>query len=149
MLALNKLLQCHWKGSYWWQWFMGLPCLYQSKSNWKGKPYPLSEKIDCGGLMEPNLGARRTTKHMWQLQAEPQKLWRANQITAPNLSQPAPDKHRNDLQKQGFSATQEGMRTNPTMSIFGTKSALTSNPTHQPTGWQYGHRTLWILDHNH
>ena len=29
------------------------------------------------------------------------------QITAPNLSQPAPDEHLNDLQKQGFSAIQE------------------------------------------
>jgi hypothetical protein len=28
-------------------------------------------------------------------------------ITAPNLSQPAPDEHLNDLQKQGFSAIQE------------------------------------------
>jgi ubiquitin C-terminal hydrolase len=27
-------------------------------------------------------------------------------ITAPNFSQPAPDEHLNDLQKQGFSATQ-------------------------------------------
>jgi hypothetical protein len=30
------------------------------------------------------------------------------QITAPNLSPPAPDEHLNDLQKQGFSAIQEG-----------------------------------------
>jgi len=30
------------------------------------------------------------------------------QITAPNVSQPAPDEHLNDLQKQGFSAIQEG-----------------------------------------
>jgi hypothetical protein len=30
------------------------------------------------------------------------------QITAPKLSQPAPDGHLNDLQKQGFSAIQEG-----------------------------------------
>ena len=35
------------------------------------------------------------------------------QITAPNLSQPAPDKHLNDLQKQGFSATQEGNAYQP------------------------------------
>jgi hypothetical protein len=28
-------------------------------------------------------------------------------ITAPNLPQPAPDKHFNDLQKQGFLANQE------------------------------------------
>ena len=30
------------------------------------------------------------------------------QITAPNLSHPAPDEHLNDLHKQGFSAIQEG-----------------------------------------
>jgi len=82
MLAKNKLLQRHWKGNYWCQWFMGLPCLYQSESNWKGKPHPLlSEKRYCGSLMEPNLGARRTTKHVWKLQAEPQKLWKANHRT--------------------------------------------------------------------
>ena len=47
----------------------------------KRKAYPLSEKRDCGSLMEPNLGARRTTKHVWKLQAEPQKVWRANHCT--------------------------------------------------------------------
>jgi hypothetical protein len=30
----------------------------------KEKPYLLSEKRDCGNLMEPNLGARRTSKHV-------------------------------------------------------------------------------------
>ena len=30
----------------------------------KEKPYLLSEKRDRGSLMEPNLGARRTTKHV-------------------------------------------------------------------------------------
>jgi hypothetical protein len=56
-------------------------------------------------------------------------------IAAPNLSQPAPDEHLNDLQKQGFSAIQE-----ETMSTFGTKLALTSNPpTHRLT---LGHRAL-------
>ena len=34
-------------------------------------------------------------------------------ITAPNLSQPALDKHIFDLQKQGFSATQEGNAYQP------------------------------------
>ena len=34
---------------------------FQKKEN----SYPLlSEKRDCGGFMEPNLGARRTTKHV-------------------------------------------------------------------------------------
>ena len=32
---------------------------------------------------------------------------------APNLSQPAPDEHLNDLQKQGFSAIQEGNKYQP------------------------------------
>ena len=31
-----------------------------------------SEKRDCGSLMETNLGARRSTKHVCKLQAEPQ-----------------------------------------------------------------------------
>ena len=35
------------------------------------------------------------------------------QITAPNLSQPALDEHLNDLQKQGFSAIQEGNNYQP------------------------------------
>ena len=34
-------------------------------------------------------------------------------IAAPNLSQPAPDEHLNDLQKQGFSAIQEGNAYQP------------------------------------
>ena len=34
-------------------------------------------------------------------------------IAAPNLSQPAPDEHLNDLQKQGFSAIQEGNKYQP------------------------------------
>ena len=56
------------------------------------------------------------------------------QITAPNLPQPAPDEHLNDLEKQGFSAIKRAMRTNPTMSIFGKKLPLTSNPpTHRLT----------------
>ena len=55
-------------------------------------------------------------------------------IAAPNLSKPAPDEHLNDLQKQGFSAIKRATSTNPTMSIFGTKLALTSNPpTHRLT----------------
>jgi hypothetical protein len=55
-------------------------------------------------------------------------------IAAPNLSQPAPDNHLNDLQKQGSLPPKRAMRTNPTMSIFRTKSALASNPpTHRLT----------------
>jgi hypothetical protein len=35
------------------------------------------------------------------------------QITAPNLSQPAPDQHLSYLQKQGFSVIQEGNKYQP------------------------------------
>ena len=56
------------------------------------------------------------------------------QITAPNLSQPAPDKHLNDLQKQGFSATQEGNTYQPYNVDLRNKVKLTSNPpTHRLT----------------
>ena len=55
-------------------------------------------------------------------------------IAAPNLSQPAPDEHLNDLQKKGYLPSKRAIRINPTMSIFGTKLALTSNPpTHRLT----------------
>jgi len=54
------------------------------------------------------------------------------QTTTPNLSQPAPDEHLNDLQKQGSLPPKRAIRTNPTMSIFGAKLPLTSNPpTHR------------------
>jgi hypothetical protein len=44
---------------------MGLPLLYYYELKWKGKSYPLlSEKRYRGSFMEPNLGARRTTKHV-------------------------------------------------------------------------------------
>ena len=56
------------------------PACINLKPKWKEKSYPLlSEKRECGGFMEPShLGAKRTTKHVWKLQAEPQNLWRAN-----------------------------------------------------------------------
>ena len=124
---------------------MGLPCLYQLEPKWKEKSYHLlSEKRDCGGFMEPNLGARRTTKHMWKLQAEPQWVWRAHRRT--KLISARTSLHLNVLQNKG-SLPKRATRTNPTMSIFGTKSALTSNPpTHRLTLWSQG---MWILDHNH
>ena len=144
MLAKNKLLQHHWNGSYWCQWFLGLPCLYQLEPKWKERSYPLlSEKRDCGGFMDPNLGAKRTTKHVWKLQSL-NKF--EEHIAAPNLSQPAPDKHLNDLQKQGFSAIQEGNAYQPYNGNLQNKVSF-DHPTHQPTGWHYGHRALWVLDH--
>jgi hypothetical protein len=55
-------------------------------------------------------------------------------IAAPNLSQPAPDEHLNDLKNKGSLPSKRAMRTNPTKSIFETKLALTSNPpTHRLT----------------
>jgi hypothetical protein len=56
--------------------------------------------------MEPNLGARRTTNMCESFAQSLNKF--EKHITAPNLSQPAPDEHLNDLQKQRFSAIQEG-----------------------------------------
>jgi len=56
--------------------------------------------------MEPNLGARRTTNMCESFKQSLNNF--EEQITAPNVSQPAPDEHLNDLQKQGFSAIQEG-----------------------------------------
>ena len=111
---------------------MGLPCLYQSEPKWKGEPYLLSEKRDCGSLMEFNLGVRRTTKHMWKLQAEPQNY--EVQITVPDLSQPTTDKHLNDLQKQGFSAIQEDNAYQPYNVGLRIKVSMTSYPpTHRLT----------------
>ena len=70
-------------------------------------------------------------------------------ITAPNLFQPAPDEHLNDLQKQGFSAIQEGNMYQPYLQCRSSEQSWLWHPTHQPTGWHYGHRALWVLDHNH
>ena len=56
------------------------------------------------------------------------------QITAPKLSQPAPDEHLNDLQKQGFAAIQEGNTYQPYNVDLRNKVKLTSNPpTHRLT----------------
>ena len=55
-------------------------------------------------------------------------------IGAPNLSQPSPDEHLNDLENKGSLPSKRELSTNPTMLIFGTKLALTSNPpTHRLT----------------
>ena len=56
------------------------------------------------------------------------------QITAPNLSQPALDEHLNDLQKQGFSAIQEDNKYQPYNVDFRNKVSFDSNPpTHRLT----------------
>ena len=56
------------------------------------------------------------------------------QITTPNLSQHASDKHLIDLKNKGSLPPKRAIPTNTTMSIIGTKSALTSNPpTHRLT----------------
>ena len=84
---------------------MGLPCLYQSESKWKGKPYPLSEKeiveVSWNPTWEPE-ELQNTCESFKQSLNKSEE-----HIAAPNLSQPAPDEHLNNLQKQGFSAIQE------------------------------------------
>ena len=92
---------------------MGLPCLYLPEPIWKEKSYPLlSQK-------------REIVEVSWNSNWEPEELKNTcesfkqslinyeEQITAPNLSQPAPNKHLNDLHKQGFFATQEGNTYQP------------------------------------
>jgi len=92
---------------------MGLPCLYLPEPIWKEKSYPLlSQK-------------REIVEVSWNSTWEPEELKNTcesfkqslinyeEQITAPNLSQPAPNKHLNDLHKQGFFATQEGNTYQP------------------------------------
>jgi hypothetical protein len=55
-------------------------------------------------------------------------------IAAQNLSQHAPDEHLNDLQKQGFSAIQEGNAYQPYNVDLRNKVSLTpSPPTHRLT----------------
>jgi len=143
MLAWNKLLQRHWKGSYWCQWFMGLPCLYQSELKWKGKPYPLSEKRACRGFMEPNLGARKATKYVWKLQAEPQKLSRAN-YHAKLISARTRWTHKWSS-KRRFSAIQEGNAYQPYNGDLQNKVSFDIQPTNpQADITATGHCEYWI-----
>ena len=64
------------------------------------------------------------------------------QITVPNLSQPAPDEHLNDLQKQGFSATQEGNTYQPYNVDLRNKVSFDIQPTNSRP--QAGHCEYWI-----
>jgi len=47
----------------------------------------------------------------------------------PNLSQPAPDEHINDLQKEGFSAIQEGNAYQPYNGDLENKVSFDIQPT--------------------
>ena len=68
------------------------------------------------------------------------------QITAPNLSLPAPDEHLNDLQKQGFSAIQEGNAYQPyNVDLPNKVSFLDIQPTNpQADITATGHCEYWI-----
>jgi len=48
------------------------PACINLNQNEKESRTLFQKKRDCGSHMEPNLGARRTTKHVQKLQAEPQ-----------------------------------------------------------------------------
>ena len=66
-------------------------------------------------------------------------------IAAPNLSQPAPDEHLNDLQKQGFSAIQEGNKYQPYNVDLRTKVSFDIQPTNpQADITVTGHCEYWI-----
>ena len=113
------------------------PACINLNQKWKGEPYPLSEKRDCGSFMERNLGVRRNSKHVLKLQAGPQKVWR------PSLHQTYLSLHQMDtwmiFKNKGSLPSKRAIRTNPTVSIFGTKLALTSNPpTHRLTSRPQG-----------
>jgi hypothetical protein len=67
------------------------------------------------------------------------------QITAPNLFQPAPDEHLNDLQKQGFSAIQEGNTYQPYNVDLRNKVSFDIQPTTpQADITATGHCEYWI-----
>ena len=67
------------------------------------------------------------------------------QITAANLSQPAPDEHLNDLQNQGFSAIQEGNAYQPYDVDLRNKISFDIQPTNpQADITATGHCEHWI-----
>jgi hypothetical protein len=72
------------------------------------------------------------------------------QITAPNVSQPAPDEHLNDLQKQGFSAIQEGNTYQPYSVDLPNKVSFDIQPTNpQADITATGHCEYWITTIDH
>ena len=100
---------------------------------------------------------REIVEVSWNPTWEPeelQKIWESfkqslknyeEQITASNLSQPAPDKHLNDLQKQGFSATQEGNTYQPYNVDLRNKVNFDMQPTNpQADITATGHCEYWI-----
>ena len=67
------------------------------------------------------------------------------QITAPNLFQTAPDEHLNILQKQGFSAIQEGNAYQPYNADLRNKVSFDIQPTNpQADITATGHCEYWI-----
>ena len=67
------------------------------------------------------------------------------QITAPNLSQPAPDQHLNDLQKQGLSAIQKDNAYQPYNADLRNKVSFDIQPTNlQADITSTGHCKYWI-----
>jgi len=117
---------------------MGLPSLCSLNWKWKERTdLKISRKRAGESLVEPNMGARLSCKTHESFRRSLQ-IYKEH-ITAPNLPQPAPDTHLNDLQKQGFQPTMKEAPTSPMTSNFGTKSVLTSSPptlkqTLQPLG---------------
>jgi len=101
---------------------MGLPCLYKMK-----------RKIVLSTLRKEWLwrfhgtqpGSQKNCKTRVKLQAEPQKVWRANHCT--KLISVC-TRWTPECKNKGSLPSKRAVRTNPTMSIFGTKLALTSNP---------------------
>jgi len=66
-------------------------------------------------------------------------------IAAPNLSQPAPDEHLNDLQKQGFSAIQEDNAYQPYNVDLRNEVSFDIQPTNpQADITATGHCEYWI-----
>jgi hypothetical protein len=71
------------------------------------------------------------------------------QITVPDLSQPTTDKHLNDLQKQKFSATQEGNTYQPYNVDIQNKVSFDIQPTNLKADiMATGHCEYWITTNN-
>jgi hypothetical protein len=93
--------------------------------------------------MEPNVGARRTT-NTWESFKQSLNTFEEH-IAAPNLSQPAPDEHLNQLQKQGFSAIQKGNKYQPYNVDLRNKFSFDIQPTNpQADIMVTGHCKYWI-----
>jgi len=88
----------------------------------------------------------RQTKGSYWCQSFKQSLNKFEEhIATPNLSQPAPNKHLNDLQKQGFSAIQEGNKYQPYNVGLRNKVSFDIQPTNpQADITATGHCEYWI-----